>query len=332
MPTQALTTGPKDESKKWWRDFRKEVVADTQERGLSRDLVDKSTVLWLSVAAGVPAIAVAVAASNYRVGLACVVAAAVGLGAIRSAQPQTDTEAGLAAASRWLGLRARLGEDEEFARAPPNAVALWERYLAYGAAFGVAPAAVEAIPMGAESDRSAWSSYGGRWRMVTIRYPRLLPLGWGLTPVGGIVRGLGAVAVCGVFLAVLGRVLVDASDELPGWWSALPLAVLAVPAVAGVVGAALLVKSVVDVSSNEEVTGQILRLRASGDDDGTKRYYVAVDDGSNASVRAWVVDHDLYAGLRQDEIVRAAVTRRLRHVRSIEPAGQQFLTRGSERT
>ena len=49
------------------------------------------------------------------------------------------------------------------------------------------------LPMGAESDTQAWSSYGGgRWRPVRIRYPRLWPPGWGLDPRAALLGGLGA--------------------------------------------------------------------------------------------------------------------------------------------
>ena len=84
-------------------------------------------------------------------------------------------------------------------------------------------------------------------------------------------------------------------------------------------GVTLLLNAAADIWSEDEVKGQILRLRAYGDDEGPKRYYVAVDDGSASAVRAWVVDPDLYAGLRQDQVVTSRVTRRLRHVRSITP-------------
>jgi hypothetical protein len=44
-------------------------------------------------------------------------------------------------------------------------MAIWDRYLGYGAALGVATAAVHALPMGAEDDHRAWSALedGGGW-------------------------------------------------------------------------------------------------------------------------------------------------------------------------
>jgi len=84
---------------------------------------------------------------------------------------ERDTPAGREAAARWLGVRTYLGNDEFFPTLPPAAVAIWDRYLGYGAALGVATGAVQALPMGAEDDHRAWSSFGGRWRMVRVAYP-----------------------------------------------------------------------------------------------------------------------------------------------------------------
>lgn len=41
-----------------------------------------------------------------------------------------------------------------------------------------APMAVQQLPLGAESDRWAWSRYGGSWRLVKVVYPKVRP-GWG---------------------------------------------------------------------------------------------------------------------------------------------------------
>jgi Predicted membrane protein (DUF2207) C-terminal domain len=318
VPTQALTTGPSDESKRWWRSFRREVIADAQARGLSRDLVDRPTVIVLTALAVLPAVAVGVAASSFEAGLACVGGALVGLTTVRSAMPQRDTPAGLAAASRWLGVRDRLGVDAELAQATPGSVALWERYLAYAAAFGMAPGVIAAIPMGAESDRRAWSAYGGRWRPVRVRYAGLLPLGWGLSPAGALLRAV-LLAGGGVLaLVVAAPVALDVADDTGGRAHSIVLALLVLPCLAIGIGAVLLFESLLDFATVDEVTGPILRMRSFGGDDDT-RFYVAVDDGKSASVRAWRVDAAQYAALAQDKLVTASVTRHLRHARSIAP-------------
>ena len=108
---------------------------------------------------------------------------------IRLFGDQRDTPAGAEAAARWLGVREYLGRNEVFPTLPPASVAIWDRYLGYGAALGVATAAVHALPMGAEDDHRAWSAYGGRWRAVKVRYPRL-GFRWGRKPPLAFLVGL----------------------------------------------------------------------------------------------------------------------------------------------
>src|SRR5919201_3550091 len=271
----ALTAGPKEESKRWWKGFEKDVVADAQRRGICVDLLDKRTFLWLSGAAIAPAPVLGILAGG-RGGFGYWVAAFFLLGWVMGLNTQRETPEGLAAASRWLGVRAKLADDEAFRTQAPIAVALWERHLAYGAAFGLARAAVRALPMGAESDHHAWSSYSGQWRSVRIRYPHFIPLGWGLHPLVVVLRAGLALAPVVVLLLVVPKDLV------------------ALPAAIAVVAGLVVVWAIVDLGSTREVTGQILRLRTYGDDDD-KRYYVAVDDGRSATIRAWRVKPELYA-------------------------------------
>jgi hypothetical protein len=136
----------------------------------------------------------------------------------------------------------------------------------------------------------------------------VFPLGWGLSPVGAIVRGLAAVAAGGIVIAVLAPALDGAGRAL-----------LALPALVVAAGLLVVVRGVADVGSTREVTGPILRLRNRGSDD-KPRHYVAVDEGAT-TVRAWVVRPELYAKLTQDELVTASLTPRLRYVRSVRPSG-----------
>jgi Predicted membrane protein (DUF2207) len=297
VPAGALTTGPEEESKRWWKGFQKEVVTDAQRRGLCVDLLDKRTFLWLSGAAIAPAAVLGILAGG-RVGFGYWVVAFLFLGWVMGLNTQRETPEGLAAASRWLGVRAKLADDEAFRTQAPIAVTLWERHLAYGAAFGLATAAVRALPMGAESAHHAWSSYGGRWRAVRIRYPYLVPLGWGLHPLVVVLRAGLALAPALVL------------------WLVVPKELVVVPAAVLVAAGLVVVWALVDLGSTKEVTGQVLRLRAYGDDD-SKRHYVAVDDGTSATIRAWRVRPELYSPLRQYEVVTGTLTRNLRYVRAI---------------
>ncbi len=52
---------------------------------------------------------------------------------------------GRRAASRWLGVRDFIARDDAFHTLPPASVAVWDRYLAYGAAMGVAKDATRGL-------------------------------------------------------------------------------------------------------------------------------------------------------------------------------------------
>ena len=65
-----------------------------------------------------------------------------------------------------------------------------------------------------------------------------------------------------------------------------------------------------------EVTGPILRLRVFGDDDKS-RYYVALDDGESARIRAFKVGSQHYSGLEQGDVITARLTKNLGCVRWI---------------
>jgi hypothetical protein len=95
---------------------------------------------------------------------------------------ERDTPAGIVAAARWLPVRDWLRAHEQFGDLPPAAVTVWDRYLSYGLALGVAPATGAVLDLGMGDRRRGmgdrrrvWSSYGGRWRRVRVRYPRLRP-------------------------------------------------------------------------------------------------------------------------------------------------------------
>jgi hypothetical protein len=315
VPAEALTTGPEEISKGWRKSFDAEVVADAQARGLSRDAVQGWMYFVLVALAGLPALS-AVLLRAYGIAI-LIGAAAVGiLNWIHRRHPQRETPEGLEAASRWLWVRAELAANEVFEKYTPLTVPLWDRLLAYGAALGVASGASRPLPMGVESDTQAWSSYGGRWRPVRIRYPRLWPPGWGLDPRAALLGGV-AVAVFGGFaLYMQGVDLAESAAE--GWPGFVPGAFLALLCGAVLFGIAVAVMAVQDQWSATEVTGPILRLRTFGGEDDDQRHYVAVDDGSSRTITAWRLDPEKYARLSQGDLVTVTATPYLGRVRSID--------------
>jgi hypothetical protein len=333
VPAQALTTGPQDASARWWRSFKDAVVDDARARGLTRERWSWPVERLLRLAALVPA-GLAVLLANAVVGLNLGTVVAGGMlwvaltGLVKRFRDQRDTPAGVEAAAGWLGVRAYLGGNEVFASLPPAAVAIWDRYLAYGAALGVATAALRALPMGAEDDHRAWSSFGGRWRVVRVRYPRLR-LVWGRPPVVALLVGVG-VAGGGYVLLRLMLWLRGATGEAGDWVglvvTVLALAVLAVLAVLGWGGWTAL-RAVVDLGSRREVEGQGVRLRSWRRGENERDCFAAVDDGRSGKVRAWVVSAATYARLWEGVTVSATVGPRLGYVFRVELVGPSAVVR-----
>lgn len=365
VPTAALTTGPEAASNRWWRRFRREVVAEARAAGWCRPrwtLGVRLTVSALALAAGVAAAGAALLGEETVVpagepapspawwwwgSLAAVAVAVWSAGRIARSDRQRDTAAGRERAARWLGVRTHLADHGDFARQPAAAVAVWDRYLAHAVALDLAPLATGQLPLGAESDRHAWSRETGQWRHVRVRYPRLRP-GWGRHPLAVVASTLlqGAVAAAVGYGAVL--VLTDRVDlaDVPER----AVEVLDVVAVVALVLAGLallwagfgLLRAAPDLVSRREVEGLVLRRRARkvGDrlprplqwllfeqrdrhtrvrrDQRRTRYYLAVDTGDDDVIAAWSVDATTYRAVGQGGRIRARVTPRLGHVRDVE--------------
>jgi hypothetical protein len=338
VPASALTTGPGGDSKRWWRRFRKHVHDDARGRGLSRARWSAGQRTLLLATAALVAVGIGLAASSlpdnpddesdspietmFGFGI-------VSFGALSAlvgvAAGERDTPAGRASAARWLGLRDQLGEDTPFADQPPAGVAIWDRHLAYGAALGLAHGAVRALPLGAESDRVAWSPVGGRWRVVRIRYPWFHPPAYGAHPalvaflgLVHLVPGFAAVGATGIVLGEMSGA--DDSGETAagaGAVATVAACVLAVVAAALIArGGWMVYAGLADlVQGRRTVEGRVLRHRVRGGDD-SKRWYVAVDDGTTDRIRAWRFASEVTAP--QGATVRAEVSPRTSHVRDLE--------------
>ena len=322
VPCEALTTGPENESKQWWKRFRTAVSEDARERGLSRPRWARAHLLVLGVLAVAPAGLAAGAfaalpshASSSKSDdnpVLGVIFVAVVLWTVLMAIPQAmraerDTPPGSASAARWLGLRKQLGGDDHFADQPPGAVAIWDRLLAYGAAMGVAPGAVRILPMGAESETEAWTAYGGRWRVVHVRYPQRFPPGWGRSAAAAV--------------ALLTRQSDGAGRLIAVVFFAAPLLALAY-------GADLLWRGVADIGRRAPVEGQVLRRREvhRNNDSGAVAVYLAVYGGKGSDVRALRCTPAVASGVDAGELVRATISPHLGHVYSVERLGPMVST------
>jgi hypothetical protein len=344
VPGEALTTGPEADSVSWRKRFDTAVRKDARDRGLSRGRWSRWMLVVLGAAAVVPAALVALAIvvvppqENSSSKEDNPIGGFIGITAMvwfplmalpYKLRSERDTPAGREVAARWLGLGEHLEGSGGFEEAPPAAVAIWDRYLAYGAALGVAPGAVRALPLGSESDTEAWTHHGGRWRRVHIDYPKRIPPGWGKHP--ALASAIAAASLVGglFFANIFFPAMADTASRLfesirdQGFdpLDLIGVVLLGIPTTIAAVwlvrSALMLGAAVPDLAARREVYGIVLRIRQH-----EKQPYLAVDDGTTDRIRAWLVEPAVLngAGLAQGRFVRATVTPRLGHVYALERA------------
>lgn len=329
VPAGALTLGSNAEAKGWLRGFRGDVTAEARAHGLckARWPPQVLTLAGLLVFGAFMLVAIAGHDDDKEVAFwAVTMVIALGTAAISNTifrdDSQIVTPSGLQAAARWLSLRKYLHDDELFSTLPPTAVAVRDRYIAYGAALGVAAAAVRAIPMGAESDRRAWSNVGGRWRQVTVSYPTVWPPAYGTSPGEAIWAGARTGGIAGLVLFLLWQVIprlsIGSSDRTERDITAGLLVVAAILVVAIAIGLWLLLAGVVSLFGASTITGDAIRLRQFGGEDMT--CHLAVDDGTSDHVRAWRVRPAVYDKLTEYETVTVTVTPLLGYVKDVRRA------------
>jgi len=343
VPTEALTTGTEAASKGWHRELARRIVADAQARGLTRDRWPKRFVTLLAAPAVVVGLLLYLGLdSNDRhgddgttfavvviaVAAVCLLIVVVVTSRLGASLAQLPTDAGRAVAARVRGFAEHLQENESLAELPPAAVTLYQRPFAYAAVFGAAPLAVELLPMGAEDDHRAWSRFGGRWRRVRVRYPRLWPPAWGRHPLAAVALALLWGTVSGLVVYGLAQIADserDTSLTKEQWdWVTRGSLIAMVPFVILFAWALyVLGRALPDLWQTRTVTGDIVRSRRfrssrSSSDRPVYRYYVAVDDGSADRIRAWRVSEDIWQAHGQGEAVTAEITKMLRYVREME--------------
>ncbi|GGL06345.1 hypothetical protein Sme01_66530 [Sphaerisporangium melleum] len=321
VATGALAEGARD-LQRWWKSFRRKVIAEARRQGLSRPRWSRAQALVLTIAAAAPALATGVAVfatadtDDRGGGIGAAIIAFAALFALAERlNGERGTARGAEAAGRWLGVRAHLASGN-FAERPAAAVTIWGRHLAYAAALGLAGRAVTSLPVSVPADdRRAWSDYGGLWHVVDVRYPRRILWGRPPRPVvfGGVVAGLAT----GFWLWLAGVVAGDVFD-LPD----LPASGLAFLG-GGVAAAVPIAFAVADLAARAEIVGQVIRLRAfqvdsSEDDSARYAYWVAVDDGHRRRVKAFGIGESLWRTLAEGDVIRARAGRRLGWVHAVE--------------
>jgi hypothetical protein len=306
VPVTALTFRDEGESKSWNARLRSAVIDEARAAGLSRRRFGKAVVSLLVVCAAAAGVVVSLAAVHYGLGRADddkpgawagVVAFGVLWAIAGRAMGERDTPAGREVAARWLGVRDWLRGHDQFAELPPAAVTIWDRYLGYGAAVGATRLASKVLDLEMGNRKLVWSSFGGTWHKVRVRYPRFWPR-YGRPVSGLVIRGLIFAVIGAVLLRVLG-----ADDR----FVLLALVVL-------LFGVYVLIRALVDVAMTREITGEVLwrenwKSRGGGEDQPPVPWldYLAVDDGSADRTVAWAVPISSSTSCRDGDTVAISV-------------------------
>jgi hypothetical protein len=336
----------------WWRRFRGLVVDDAIQAGLVRRRWSPQDLLvpgacwaggllcWLfarrtgdDTVAVIDSVGVRIAGWALAAMLLASVARVVAL-ALRPTY--THTEDGVDATRRWLAVRSRLAASG-FADLAPSAVETGDRRLAYASAMCLADGAAVELPLAREDHHRAWSSVGGRARLVRVKYPARFA--YGMAPFAAIGVGL---VTC--FLGL--RLRSWSSDVARGdafdWiyeqfsqqdWLIADVAtfVTFLSFVPILLGLWMALAGAFDGFNSVERTGAVLRTRRPAEvsplprrlqrvlERDKYRVYLAVDDGTSDTIVAWKTGerHAVPQGARAT-VVASPV---LGHVRRASPVG-----------
>ncbi len=248
----------------------------------------------------------------------------------------THTDDGVEATRRWLAIRERLAATG-FGDLAPSAVDTGDRRLAYATAMCLAEGAAVELPLAREDHRRAWSSVGGRARLVRVSYPARFA--YGMAPFAALGVGL---VTC--FLGL--RLRSWSSDVARGdafdwiyeqfpeqdWLIAdVATAVTFLSFVPILLGLWTALAGAFDGFNSVERTGAVLRTRRPSEvsplprriqralERDRYRVYLAVDDGSSDTIVAWKTGerHAVPQGARATVVASPL----LGHVRRTSPVG-----------
>lgn len=307
-PVQALALGEEVDANRFWKRFRAAVVDDARKRGLARTRWSPRD--WtliggtLALALGLFALAFGVAHLAEDTGsgrghfdrwdwfyLAVGAWLAI-MALIASQRDLRGTDKGVAACSRWLGVRNYLRGTSAFDDAPAAAVTIWERNLSYAAALGVAHDAVHDLPFDAEDPGTAWSRSTGMWREIRVSYPTRFDFGrrplW--VALSGLARAVFWGGIGFVVIPVVAQVLWDAVDSGVGDQGTRGERFLVLFFLAGfgalglycafrfLGGVIRLYRGGLDLTQRREIEGYVVKVHQGR---------VALDDGKASETVAW---------------------------------------------
>jgi hypothetical protein len=286
VPITALTFRDEADSKSWNTRLRSAVIDEARAAGLSRRRFGKGVVTLLVLTAAVAGVIIGLIAVRYGFGRpdddkpgfgAGIVAFGVLSAIAGRAMGERDTPAGREVAARWLGVRDWLRGHDQFDELPPASVAIWDRYLGYGAAVGATRLASAVLDLEMGDKKLVWSSFGGTWHRVRVHYPAFWPH-YGRPTSALVIRGLIIAVVGGLALRFLSS------------WSPMPGLLLLL------LGVYLVIRAGLDLAMTREITGEVLwrenwKSRGGGEDEPPVPWldYLAIDDGSADRTVAWGV-------------------------------------------
>lgn len=338
VPLTALTFREPSAAQSWGKRLAAEVIAEARSTGLSRRRFGKGVLSMLGVAAAVAGVCVAGgvlvflhhthAHDTGRSVLGAGFFTFAALSAIAGkASGERDTPAGRDVASRWLGVRAWLRGHEAFGDEPPAAVGIWDRYLSYGAAVGATRVASAVIDLGMGNRKRVWSSYGGAngpsaWHRVRVHYPRFWPR-YGKTAPGLLLRGA-IFAVIGIALLRFWYRAIDGAFSLnPSRTSAVDSSIdlvkglgLLTGFMVAIFGLYVIARTVIDLIVPAEISGEVIwtELWRSGQNNQPSVHYLAIDDASGDSTKAWAMPSPLLHQCHNSDIVTVHTRRWSRRV------------------
>jgi len=219
------------------------------------------------------------------------------------------TDAGRRITAQWLGVAGWLRAHPDLAQSPAASVEVWDRYLSYGVALGVNPAAARAVDVRIGQLETVWVIRGDGWTRVTVKPPKpWRPSG---TPSGATAVWTLLTWPLWLWLAYLGWRLWPQAHEVTGH---LLVGLLLVVALGLAVRAPVrLVRALLDLLRPVTVAGTVLSLTPVAYRDsvrpapapGERRswwrerwLYLVLDDGSSTRLRPWRIGQSRMPGVQ----------------------------------
>ncbi len=326
VPVTALTFRDLGEANRWTSQLHGSVIADARARGLTQRRFSPLLVTALSVAALLPAGMVALVvmttdSDSHRTHQSLGDALGAGFGAALlvwgglsalAGRPlgERDTPLGREVAARWYGLRTFLRNDGAFADLPPASVAVWDRYLSYGDALGVTRVCSALLDLGMGNRKRVWSSYGGTWHRVRVRYPRMFARYGATAPMLLLRAGIGLV-VGGFLVHAFKLSTFDFPNSTHNLVGDAPLLV-------GIViflyGLNMLLRTAGDLLAPRTLSGEVLwvelwktKKQRNSEETVPVVHYFAVDDGTGDRTTAWAIPSDWSYRARAGDVVTIVV-------------------------